>query len=218
MSTFDEAESYKIKWQGTIISIQPRTRVWRYVTDNRTHYHIGYNLFLIGTNDDNDLESEYSVAISEKQYQKEQFRIGDVIKGTGWIKKYPKREFADYYRAGALKVIKRNLKTSDSECPWICSLPNLDVYEERGARMLSKSLWKNRCFTCIWATMANVEIQWDFDKNIKRYRFESFCYGPKSCTQYKMGRVRSVPYKNRESSIDDGYLDELCTEEREWDD
>lgn len=27
-------ESIKIKWQGRIKSIQPRTRVWRYVTDN----------------------------------------------------------------------------------------------------------------------------------------------------------------------------------------
>ena len=75
MSTFDEAESYKIKWQGTIISIQPRTRVWRYVTDNRTHYHIGYNLFLIGTNDDNDFESEYSVAISENNIKRSNFEL-----------------------------------------------------------------------------------------------------------------------------------------------
>ena len=49
--------------------------------------------------------------------------------------------------------------------------------------------------------MANVEIQWDFDKNIKKYRFETFCYGPKACKFYKMGRPRSVPYKNRGSAI-----------------
>jgi hypothetical protein len=55
----------KIEWQGTIVSIQPRTRVWRYVTDNRTHYHLGYNLFLIGEADYD--EREFVVAISEKQ-------------------------------------------------------------------------------------------------------------------------------------------------------
>lgn len=33
-----------------------------------------------------------------------------------------------------------------------------------------------------------------------------------------MGRPRSVPYKNRESDIDDGYLDELCTEGRDEND
>lgn len=33
-----------------------------------------------------------------------------------------------------------------------------------------------------------------------------------------MGRVRSVPYKNRDSAVDDGNLDELCTEGRDEDD
>jgi hypothetical protein len=67
------------------------------------------------------------------------------------------------------------------------------------------------------ANIANVEIQWDFDKDIKKYRFETFCYGPKSCKCYKMGRPRSVPYKNRSSVLDDGCLDDLCTEGREAD-
>ena len=83
---------------------------------------------------------------------------------------------------------------------------------EKGARILSKSLWETKCYKCIWANMANVEIQWNFDKDTKKYRFETFCYGPKSCEYYKIGRHRSVPYKNRGSAIDDGYLDELCTE------
>lgn len=65
--------------------------------------------------------------------------------------------------------------------------------------------------------MANVEIQWDFDKNIKKYRFETFCYGPKSCKFYKIGRSRSVPYKNRGSAIDDGCLDGIFTEGRDED-
>lgn len=60
--------------------------------------------------------------------------------------------------------------------------------------------------------------EWDFDKNIKKYRFETFCYGPKACKFYKMGRPRSVPYKNRGAAIDDGCLDELCTEGRDEDD
>lgn len=57
--------SLKIEWQGTIVSIQPRTRVWRYLTDNRTHYHLGYNLFLDGIAD--GYECRFGVAISEKQ-------------------------------------------------------------------------------------------------------------------------------------------------------
>lgn len=206
-------KSGKIQWYGTIASMQPRTRVWRYVTDNRTHYHIGYNLFI----DDGDIR--FAVAISEKQQQSVGFRIGDVIQGTAWPKQYPEREFANYYRAGALKRIAEApyLDVSDPP-PWIMPLPDMKTYEDRGARMLSLSSWKNKCFQCIWASMANVEIEWDFDKNKKKYRFESFCYGPKSCKLYKMGRPRTVPYKGRSSAIDDGYLDELCTENRGYDD
>lgn len=40
---------------------------------------------------------------------------------------------------------------------------------------------------------------------------------PKACKFYKMGRQRSVPYKNRGAAIDDGCLDELFTEGRDED-
>lgn len=216
MRGIDENRSQKIKWHGKIIAIQPRTRVWRYVTDNRTHYHLGYNLLIKGGSDEG--KTEFWVAISEKQQQKSGFQIGDTIAGSGWTKKYPEREFADYYRAGSLKIMNCERDLEETVSPWTGPLPDLQIYEERGARMLSKSIWQGKCLTCFWAAMANVEIQWDFDRDIKKYRFETYCYGPKSCRYYKMGRGRSVPYKNRGSAIDDGYLDELCTEGRDWDD
>lgn len=198
------------------MSIQPRTRVWRYVTDNRTHYHIGLNLFLDGTA--NGTDGRFAVAVSEKQQLSGDFHIGDEIKGTAWTKQYPEREYADYYRAGFLKIISKAAENAISiPPPWRIAPPEMQVYEYRGARMLSQSLWKGKCFGCIWASMANVEIEWDFDKKIKKYRFESFCYGPKSCKLYKMGRPRAVPYKGRDSALDEGYLDELCTEGRGWD-
>jgi len=217
ISIISENNSSKITWQGEIVSIQPRTRVWRYLTDNRTHYHIGYNLFIEGHS--SEFKKNFTVAISEKQQLKGLFRIGDILEGTAWTKIYEEREFADYYRAGSLKVLGRareNLEIIPP--PWIMMPPSMQTYEERGARQLSKSLWKTKCFKCIWANMANVEIQWDFDKNIKKYRYESFCYGPKSCKYYKMGRPRSVPYKNRGSALDDGCLDEICTEGRDEND
>lgn len=209
-------ESVKINWKGRIVSIQPRTRVWRYVTDNRTHYHLGYNVFLEAPSDEG--YEIFSVAISEKQLQKGIYSIGDVISGTAWTKKYPEREYADYYRAGALKIIEKSAAVEEGTCPWNGPLPDMKEYEYRGARMLSMSQWKVKCFTCYYATMSNVEIQWDFDNDIKKYRFESFCYGPKSCKNYKVGRARSVPYKGRGSALDTGWLDDICTETRGWDD
>lgn len=216
MRNINVNDSLKTKWQGRIVSIQPRTRVWRYVTDNRTHYHIGYNLFLEGVSDQD--YCSFVIAISEIQQIKGEFRIGDIISGTAWTKKYPEREYADYYRAGALKIIERSKIVDETTSPWNGQLPEMEVYEYRGARMLSKSLWKGKCFTCYYATMSNVEIQWDFDRDIKKYRFESFCYGPKSCKYHKPGRERTVPYKGRDSAVDTGWLDDICTENRGWDD
>jgi len=208
--------SMKIEWQGTIVSVQPRTRVWRYVTDNRTHYHVGYNLFLDGVAD--GTECRFGVAISEKQQLSNNFRIGDVVRGTAWSKQYPEREYADFYRAGSLKRINEAAASAEpTPPPWIMLPPAMQTYEDRGARMLSLSCWKGKCFQCVWASMSNVEIIWDFDRRISKYRFESFCYGPKSCKFYKMGRPRAVPYKGRSSSMDEGWLDDLCTENRDYD-
>jgi hypothetical protein len=216
INIFSENTSSKVNWQGEIVSIQPRTKVWRYLADNRTHYHIGYNLFIDGHSSDS--KKHFTVAISEKQQLKGLFRIGDILEGTAWTKIYEEREFADYYRAASLKVLDRgNENFKIVPPPWIMMLPSMQIYEKRGARILSKNTWEAKCFKCIWANIANVEIQWDFDKDIKKYRFETFCYGPKSCKCYKMGRPRSVPYKNRSSVLDDGCLDDLCTEGREAD-
>ena len=206
----------KVEWEGKIRSIQPRTNVWRYLLDNRTHSHIGYNLFLAGSVD--GIDAEFTVAISEKQQQSGRYRIGDILKGTAWTKKYPKWEFADYYRAGALKHIRESKETIDESNapPWIMSVPDMQTYEWRGARMLSLSCWKGKCFQCMWANMANVTIEYDWGK-IQKHRFESFCYGPKTCKFYKMGRPRAVPYKGMGSNYDEGWLDDICTERREDD-
>ena len=61
---------------------------------------------------------------------------------------------------------------------------------------------KNECFQCKWAAMANVAIEYDFGVS-QKHRFESFCYGPKNCKLYKMGRARSVPYKGRGRVLDE---------------
>lgn len=205
----------KIEWQGTIVSIQPRTTVWRYRLDNRTHYHKGYNLFLDGQV--NDQKKPFSVAISEKQQQKYHFRIGDLAKGSARIKKYEVSDYADYYRAGEMKIIRKAELATVTPPPYLIEPPDMATYENRGARMLSASNYKGTCFQCAWATMSAVEIEYNWGVS-KRYRFESFCYGPKSCKLYKMGKPRAVPYKDCDSDYDEGWMDDLCTEGRGEDD
>jgi hypothetical protein len=232
-------DQQKISWQGEVVSVQPRSTVWRYLIDNRTHRECGYNVFLKGKVDGDDPASvsdkyDFCIAVSEKQAAKVNIHIGDVLKGTAWTKLYPEIEFADYYRDGGIKKLETasaqqmemntvstrydgtpipHVNSADYPGPpWKTEVPSLEIYAWRGERMLSKSAWKGKCFQCIWANMANVTIQYDFDRNLVRYRFETFCYGPLSCKYYKMGPARSVPYKGRDSASDEGWLDEICVQ------
>lgn len=203
----------KISFQGTILSVQPRSNVWRYRLDNRTHSLTGYNIFLTGEAEDEP--RQFVVAISERQQMKLRCRIGDVISGTGWTKRYPDLEYADYYRAGALRKMTENpvADTAHSE-PWTDEVPDLSIYDWRGCRLLDKTRWNKQCFTCKWAAMANVTIEYNWGVS-QRFRFESFCYGPKNCRLYKMGRPRAVPDKQLGSVYDEGWLDDICTENRD---
>ena len=110
-----DKDQQKISWHGEVVSVQPRSTVWRYLTDNRTHRECGYNVFLKGevSGDNPDSGSDlydFCVAISGKQADKIGIHIGDVLKGTAWTKLYPETEFADYYRAGSIKRWKQFLR------------------------------------------------------------------------------------------------------------
>lgn len=198
----------RISFRGKIVSIQPRSNVWRYRLDNRTHTLTGYNLFLA------DGDRAFTIAISEKQYQKHLFRIGDVIRGTGWTKLHPKLEYADYYRCGALRVVERaEEKPASAAPPYQGEVPDLAIYRWRGCRILDSRRWSGKCFPCKWAAMANVTIEYNWGVSWK-FRFEAFCYGPKNCRFYTMGRPRSVPDKQVGTCYDVGWIDEMMTENR----
>ena len=174
----DKNTQEKIEFSGIIRSVQPRSNVWRYRLDNRTHSMTGYNLFLSGTAE--GTAKDFAVAISEKQMMKHRFHIGD----------------------------------EEAREPWTGEVPELSVYDWRGCRMLDSRSWKGKCFTCKWACMANVAIEYNWGVT-QKFRFESFCYGPKNCKRYKMGKPRAVPYKDCGSFYDEGWLDDICTENRD---
>ena len=207
-----DSSQEKVSFKGRIISIQPRSNVWRYRLDNRNHTLTGYNVFL-----DDDGRS-FAVAISEKQYQKHRFQIGDLIQGTGWTKLYPKLEYADYYRCGALCILERNgEEESHLSPPYHGEIPDLATYGWRGCRMLDSRRWHGKCFSCKWAAMANVAIEYNWGIS-QKFRFETFCYGPKNCKLYTMGKPRAVPDKQVGTCYDEGWLDDICTENRGPDD
>ncbi len=214
-----ESGDTRIRWRGEIRAIQCRAWIWRYRVDNRTHNHVGYNLWIDG--EASEEREAFIVAISEKQYEKLRFGIGDVAAGTAWPCVKAKHDIADYYRAGSLKILSRPDESAGSEAivepPFVGPMPPLEVFERRGARMLDLRRWRSKCMPCIWANQSAVEIEYNFGKS-KRFRKETFCYGPRSCPNYTMGRPRAVPYYGDSySSLDDGALDECCAGHREWD-
>ena len=48
----------------------------------------------------------------------------------------------------------------------------------------------------------------------RRYRFETFCYGPKSCSLYKAGPTRKVPGRKGMSWEEEDWVDEEATAHR----
>jgi len=206
----------QIRWQGRIEAVQCRAWVWRYKMDNRTHHHLGFNLFLRG--EAAGKTGRFILAVSDTQHGKLQFRIGDEFKGTAWPCIKARHDIADYYRAGGFKVISRASElTEPSGPPFTGPLPAISVFERRGARMLDAKLWRKECFVCMWANKSAVEIEYDFGK-VKRYRKETFCYGPKSCPLYEMGKPRIVQYVDGYDGEDTGWMDDICTELRDEED
>jgi len=79
--------------------------------------------------------------------------------------------------------------------------------------MLDVKRWRKQCLTCMWANTSAVEIEYKFGE-VKHYRKETFCCGPRSCPLYDMCPSRQVPYFDSFSSLDEGWMDDLCTEQR----
>ena len=157
-----------IRWQGQIESVQCRAWVWRYKTDNRTHHQLGFILFVKGEADGR--EGRFIVAVSDTQHTKLRFRIGDVFRGTAWPCIKAKHDIADYYRTGGFEALTRaDEQTHSADPPFTRLLPPTEAFQRRGARMLDPKLWRNQCFTCMWANKSAVEIEYKFGK-VKRYR------------------------------------------------
>jgi hypothetical protein len=97
----------------------------------------------------------------------------------------PQSEPAEFYKVSKLKVIGRGEGSETAPPPWQGLPPLLEVYRERGFRRLAARTYDTRCTSCIWGCRMAVEIIVDhWNPSQRRYRSETFCYGPKSCRFY----------------------------------
>jgi len=204
--------SKKLAWQGEVLAIQPRIRLMR-AFDQRNHAYPGFALFLSGTLD--GVARAFSVGIGPAAQVKHTFRAGDTVRGNAFPIADQRMETADLYKASALEVISRATTTPAKGPPWQGVPPSLKTYRARGHRRLDPRTYEGSCRICIWGCRMPVEItldQWAADN--REYRFETFCYGPKSCPCYRAGATRTVPGRDGMVWEEEDRVDEEATAQR----
>jgi hypothetical protein len=200
------AASEKTSFSGLIISIQPRIRLTRSF-DQRSHTYLGYVLLVRGSG--GAAERDVLVAIGAGTQRDHRLRAGDSVSGMALAVSEPQNEIARLYKVSGLEVLERGASAAASGPPWQDVPPPLPIYRERGHRRLDANTYERKCTACMWGCRMPVEMivdQWK--PEVRRYREETFCYGPLSCSVYRAGPRRSVPGRRGMTSIEDDWVDD----------
>ncbi len=206
----------KIEWSGRIVAIQPRIRLMRSF-DERSHSYLGYVLYVDGTCGGES--GGFIIAIGKAAHQKHRFMVGMQVSGLAIPVPDPRLETAGFYKTSGLKILKDAQDEPTAGPPFHGVLPDLETYRSRGHRRLDARTYDAKCGTCIWGCRMPVEMIIDhWNPSRKRYRFETFCYGPKSCSFYRAGPTRKVPGRKGMSYTEEDWVDEDATAHREADD
>lgn len=206
----------KLPWSGVVTSVQPRIGLTRSF-DQRHHSYLGYVIRVHGAIGKET--REFTVALGKGAHQKHQLRIGDQIQGEGVPVADECAETAELYKVSKLKLGERGSTERGAGPPWHGVPPPLPVYRERGHRRLDAATFDERCTTCVWGCRMAVEMIIDhWNPSKRRYRTETFCYGPLSCPLYRAGPKRKVPGRNGMSYTEEDWVDGEETSHREADD
>ena len=201
----------KVDWRGRVISIQPRIRMVRSF-DERGHSYLGYSLIIEGVIGGE--EREFTVGIGKATQAKFRLRVGDELMGRGVPVADPRREPVELYRVSKLRVLYRGGDEDWVPPPWHGVPPALEVYRQRGHRRLSARTYNSKCRSCIWGCRMAVEMMIDPWDSRVRYRYETFCYGPKLCKNYRAGSRRVVPGRKGMRWEEPDWVDEQETAHR----
>ena len=214
MKTFPSAE--KIAWSGRLVGVQPRIRLLRSF-DERQHIYQGYVLRVDGTC--GEKTGEFLIAVGQAAHEKHRFRAGMELSGQSVPVDDPRIEMAGLYKTSGLEVVKDAEGGPPVGPPFSGVPPDLPTYRARGHRRLDARTYEAKCMACIWGCCMPVEMIVDhWDRSQKKYRFETFCYGPKSCMPYRPGPTRKVPGRKGMSYTEEDWVDEDATSHRGPDD
>jgi len=202
----------KIPWHGMVTSIQPRIRLMRSF-DQSSHTYLGYVVRMDGQVGE---ESRvFTIGMGKGAQAKGRLQVGDIVSGECEPVKDIRREPAEFYKVSKLKVTERFAAEHCTPPPWHGIPEDLEIYRARGHRRLDARTYERKCSSCLWGCRMPVEIivdQWDPGR--VRYRFETFCYGPKSCAFYRPGPTRKVPGRKGMVWEEEDWIDEEATAHR----
>ena len=210
------ASAEKVAWSGHVIAVQPRIRLTRSF-DERSHIYLGYVLCIDGTC--GGQAGEFLIAVGEAAHEKHRFQTGIELSGCSVPVEDPRKETAALYKTSGLKVVRNAKGETPAGPPFLGVPPNLATYRSRGHRRLDARTYDTKCTICVWGCRMPVEMiidQWNPSK--KQYRFETFCYGPKSCPLYRPGPARKVPGRKGMSYTEEDWVDDDATAHRGPDD
>ncbi len=206
----------KIAWSGEVVSIQPRIRLLRSF-DERSLSYLGFQVCVAGRI--GRLDREFTVGIGKATQATHGLEAGDHVRGLCEQVADSRREPAEYYKVARLRVTKHPVEVPMSPPPWLGIPPDLETYRARGHRRLHPRTYASKCSTCIWGCRMPVEIIVDhWNPSQVRYRHETFCYGPKSCSLYRAGATRKVPGRHGMVWEEEDWADEDATAHRGPDD
>ncbi len=164
-------------------------------------------------------EGEFLVAVGKGAHRKHQFHTGMEISGRSVPVADPRDEVAAFYKTSQIKIVGSSPQEITSVPPVTGVPPDLETYRARGHRRLDSRTYDNRCRACIWGCRMHVEMIVDhWNPSVKKYRFETFCYGPKSCSLYRAGKARIVPGRKGMTWEEEDWVDEDETSHRGPDD
>lgn len=202
----------KVPWQGILLSVQPRIRLGRSF-DQRSHTYLGYALRVRGTVGRE--ERDFLVGVGEGAHAKHQFRAGDIVSGEALPVADPHLETVEFYKVSGLTKTQSGYLAEPASPPWRDVPPLFAIYRARGHRRLAARTYEEKCTTCIWGCHMAVQMiidQWDPFK--RRYRTETFCYGPRSCPFYRPDPTRKVPGRRGMTYTEEDWIDGEATSHR----
>ena len=181
--------------------------------DQRSHTYLGYALKVSGRAGSE--AREFLVGVGQRAHTEHHFKAGNAASGDAQTVPDPHFETVEFYKVSKLKVGLPELEDEITPPPWRVAPPPLAVYRERGHRRLAARTFQQKCWSCIWGCRMPVEMiidQWNPSR--RRYRTETFCYGPLSCPLYQPGPARTVPGRRGMTYTEEDWVDDEATSHR----